>query len=147
MIRIKDKIIGSKVDKVIAGGGNGSIILFEFVANQNEILIFYIYCTWRLSKHGKILVGWNDNSENDNSNFVLNLKQIENTNVSFFEINELGDIEIEFDNGMKLSVFSDITSDNGLNEEDNNWSICDVNKNMCYNFTNFFEIKNENYSD
>ena len=136
---VKD-IKEAKIEKIIAGGSNGSIILIDLVKDNYKYVI-YIYCTWRLSLDNKILAGWND----IDTVFVPELKKITNDIIDNVTLNALGDFTLLFKSGIKLDVFCDITcniNDTSINE---NWTFCDISKNQCYNFTNQFSFLVEPY--
>ena len=134
-----------RVNKIIAGGSNGSIILIDLIENLDKHIL-YVYCTWRLSLNNKILTGSNDNSDSDNTVFVIELKKLENELIEKVSISSLGDFTLVFNSGKKLDVFCDITSNGGNDEIRENWVICNVSKNICHNFTNRFDFYEESYN-
>lgn len=149
MIKNKfDQLEGALVVKIIAGGGNGSILLMEIQKGHIEYII-YIYCVWRLfvfdSK--RTIIGWNDDLTDLDSNSIKQLKSIENSFISNVKINEHGDFVLSFDNESKLSVFCDITSDGEKAELEDNWTLCDTVQNVCYNFNNRFNIVTTKYTE
>lgn len=140
------KNIGNKkIDKVIAGGSNGSIILFDLVDDLAKKSVLYVYCAWRLSLNNKVLTGSNDDSEASKSVFVVELKKLENDIIKKVFSNPLGDFTLEFNSGKKLDVFSDITSNGDKDDIRENWVVCSVSENVCYNFTNRFDFNQESY--
>lgn len=139
------KLQSKKVDKIIAGGSNGSIILIDFIENSDKNVL-YVYSAWRLSHNNKILTGSNDNPESDDTVFVVELEKLENDIVKSVYTHPLGDFTLEFDSGKKLDVFCDITSNGGNDEVRENWVLCEVSKNVCYNFTNRFSFYKESYA-
>lgn len=138
------KLQNNKVDKIVAGGSNGSIILIDLIEHLDKNIL-YIYCAWRLSLNNKILTGSNDNSNSNDTIFVAEIKKLENDIVKKVYTHSLGDFTLEFNSGKKLDVFSDITSNGGTDEVRENWVICDVSNNICHNFTNRFNFYKETY--
>ncbi|HEX8575600.1 MAG TPA: hypothetical protein VF677_04830 [Flavobacterium sp.] len=130
----------AKVDKIIAGGSNGSIILIDLVKECNKYVI-YIYCAWRVSFNNKVLTGWNDKE----SIFVNKLKELQEDIIIEVTSNVLGDFNLLFKSGKKLDVFCDITSNIEESSMEENWSLCDILNNNCYNFTNHFILLQEPY--
>tara|TARA_B110000093_G_scaffold153868_1_gene169840 strand:- start:76 stop:513 length:438 start_codon:yes stop_codon:yes gene_type:complete len=145
MIDCIKKLENKRVDKIIAGGSNGSIILLDLV-DSLEKNVLYVYSAWRLSLNNKILTGSNDDSESNESVFVVELKKLENDIVKKTFTNVLGDFALEFSSGKKLDVFSDITSNGGSDDVRENWVVCNISKNICYNFTNRFDFYEESYN-
>lgn len=135
-----DNIKGAKIEKIIAGGSNGSIILMDLI-KDNKKYVLYVYCTWRLSFDNKITTGWNDKD----TFFVVELNKLVNDIIDGITSNSLGDFALIFKSGIKLDVFCDITSNINDSAMDENWSLCDISKNQCYNFTNQFSFLVEPY--
>lgn len=139
-MNIVNDIKEAKIEKIIAGGSNGSIILIDLIKDNNKYVL-YVYCAWRLSFDDKILTGWND----IDIVFVTELKKLENDMIDNITLNSLGDFTLLFKSGIKLDVFCDITSNINNTSIDENWSFCDISKNQCYNFTNQFSFLVEPY--
>jgi hypothetical protein len=139
-MNIIEKLKDAKIEKIIAGGSNGSIVLID-LAKGTDKYVLYIYCTWRLSFIDKVLTGWND----IDTVFVTELNKLENDIITEVILNSLGDFTLLFQSGIKLDVFCDITSNINDTSMDENWSFCDISKNQCYNFTNQFSFLIEPY--
>ena len=129
-----------KINKVIAGGGNGSIVLIDIIKGDDKFVL-YLYCTWRMSFYDNVLTGWNDSD----TVIVTELKKLQNDIIEEVISNLLGDFTLIFKSGIKLDVFCDITSNIENTSIEENWSLCDVSKNKCYNFTNKFSFFSEHY--
>ncbi len=136
------EIKAAKIDKIIAGGANGSIILFDLIKGSDKYVL-YIYCTWRLSLSDKILTGWNDSD----TIFVKELHKLKGEIINVVTSSELGDFTLFFINGIKLEVFCDITSNIEDTSIEENWSLCNISKNQCYNFTNNFTFFTELFEE
>ncbi|MBA3986750.1 MAG: hypothetical protein H0X63_09315 [Flavobacteriales bacterium] len=94
----------------------------------------------------KVLTGCNDDSEERDSIFVVELMKLEKDIVENVIIKEMGDFTVYFSSGKRLDVFCDITSSRECSEERENWTLCNVKDNNCYNFTDKFDFKKEPYN-
>ena len=136
------KLKNTKVKKVTIGGGNGSIMLLDLIDIKNNKFILYIYSTWRLHQKGKIVTSNDDFTLQDNEG-VVQLKSLENKEITGVSCSQLGDVRLVFDSKIELDVFCDLTySEEGLYE---NWSVCDLSNNLCENWTDSFDISKEAY--
>lgn len=131
---------GCIIERVIAGGSNGSIILFD-IKNNISKYVFFIYCSWQLTSEIDIL-----NTSEDDPDFFDELKKIKDDVIININIDSLDRILIQFDSGKKLEVFCDITKNDDKGKEQENWSFCDITHNICYNYTNNFIFTTETYS-
>jgi len=142
--KILNTIINGRITNVIKGGSNGSIILLEIKSNEKQYIL-YIYCSWRLSIMNKILTGSNEDATDINSRYHKEMKMLEDDVIENMVINNLGDFSVNFKSKKVLDVFCDLTyrdNDGNLIE---NWTLCNVSENKCYNFTNNFSISEEFY--
>ncbi|MCR9262576.1 MAG: hypothetical protein NXH86_00375 [Flavobacteriaceae bacterium] len=145
MIHSLINIKNAEVTKVIAGGGNGSILLIDF-ETRIEKYVIYIYCTWRLTLKINALSSSVDNLENPSSLSVVELKKLVGDTIIEISANELGDFSIFLKSGKRLDVFCDITSTDDSEENRENWTLCNINKNECYSYTHRFDFYKESYS-
>ena len=145
MINFFKDIKNSKIEKIIAGGSNGSILLIDIVSNNNKYVL-YIYCTWRLSFDNIVLTGSNDNSTSKRTTFVVELKKLEEDTIVKVLANPLGDFSLVFNSDKRLDVFCDITSNGGDDDVRENWTVCNISENQCNSFTNHFQLLKEVYS-
>lgn len=130
MINLKDvtsKLTGSKVTEVICGGNNGSIVVLTI----NNSIVLTINCVWRLSDDKEVLVSWNENNNNPESNFVLQLKSLENDLIDSLEKSIFYDLNIKFKSGKELNVLCDLNKHYSDDYFDNSWEICDKELNYC----------------
>lgn len=140
------EIKGANITKVIAGGSNGSIVLFDLKKGEKEF-VMYIYCTWRLSNNDKVLTSANAKNIDSKSNFVKVLKLLEGSDILEINNENNRDFSIITNSEYRLDAFSDIIMDLNGCEERENWTLCNISDNICFNFTNNFEIKIEPYED
>jgi len=133
-----------KVDKIIAGGSNGSIVLMD-ISNESTKYVIYIYCSWRLSLENEVITTWNDESISSDSIFVVQMKKLEGDTIESVHMHILGDLELTFESGKRLNIFSDISSNSVESDNVENWSLCNVITNKCYSLNNYFKIVEEIY--
>jgi len=145
-----DKLIDKKVLEVNAGSGGGSIINIEFGESLNispksfgSYKIFegdfsiMIYCAWRLESNESVLTSWNEDNS-DNGPIVTNLKNLINNRVISYEISDLFDLKIFFEEQKALTIFCDLSTEQ---EFECNWFL--RNNNNIYSITNKYICEQE----
>ena len=119
--------IGKKCWAVVAGAGTGSIVHLGFGKkklrarpltnphlSKDEQMFdaeigLMIYCSWRLSKSGKILCGWTDSNESG-GDMLKGLSLLRDKQVIDIHIGKIGyDLNIYFDDNICLQLFCDVT--------------------------------------
>lgn len=124
-----DGVVGKKCGSVIFGEGAGSTInlgvgdkkrrhlpLKNPKLSEEERLFeyeyqFIIYCSWRISAHGRIVGGWRD-AIAEFDKFRSAIHMILNKKIESVDLERGGnDLVIYFQDGVSLNVFSDITND------------------------------------
>lgn len=133
------EIKGLEIIKVIAGGGNGSIVVLDIESDNNKYTLF-IYCCWRMTLNDKVIIGWNDDIISEDSSSLKILRSIKNSTIIDIEENDYGDFNLHLSNDKKLQIFCDITSNGNKDDINENWSLCDIKNNKCYNFNNRYDI-------
>lgn len=118
--------------------GVGSIIYFG-----NDEKFFTIYCSWRLRNHTNVLVNWH---QTDMDLIDNHLNKLSNTCIVSIRINDMFDLFIEFENGLILDVFTDISDNDYGHSIVDNWDFVNVKDNLCHSINYMLEVKTENYS-
>jgi len=134
--RVIVKLFGKRIEKVIAGGSNGSIIILQ---TENELSLS-IKCVWRLEDKNMVIAGWNESNDSLTGNLTKQVKALMNEVIKDVEINDFFDIKIHFLNGKTINVFCDVTPNYEPDYYDENWIICDKQLNQCYSVNKNFEI-------
>lgn len=138
---ILETLQGSKVSKVIAGGGNGSIIIID-IDNKYSL---YILCDWRLITNDDVIVTSYDDSDVKHGKIPIYLKKLHKEVVKKISIINRYDINIEFQNETILTIFSN--NNKSSNTIDENWSFVDIENNISYNLTNEFVYSSTKYDE
>ena len=125
--KILRKIKEKGIKEVICGGNNGSVII---LTTENNISLT-IHSVWRLIGNGIVLVSWDENDNSPKSNFVKELKLLENDIIESFELSSFYDITIKFKSKKTLFVLCDINRFYNKNYYENNWELCDEELNYC----------------
>ncbi|WP_430411720.1 hypothetical protein [Kordia sp.] len=142
--KILNTIKHGRITNIIKGGSNGSIVLLEIKSNEKQYIL-YIYCSWRLSIINKVLTGSNEDSTDINSRYNKEMNNLNGDVINNLIINNFGDFSINFKSKKTLDVFCDLTYYDNEGNSVENWTLCDVSENKCYNFTSNFNIENESY--
>ncbi|MEY5041704.1 MAG: hypothetical protein RLZZ414_1252 [Bacteroidota bacterium] len=140
---IISSFIGCKINKLIAGGENGSIIIIE--TNHSDEAYFEIGCSWRLRKNNLCLCTSIDTPSKikQQINIVYNLK------ISNIILRACNDLVIHFENDISIDVFCDQTNDAAIvsvyDYIAENWSIIFPKQNKCYTIDGEMEIIESSY--
>lgn len=137
MLEAARAIVGARCWSLIAGKGTGSRILLDFgerrlrstALDNNRLrpdqrqyesdLSLFVSCAWRLDLVDEVLCGWTD-FDDDTGEPPEPLHQLEGRTVTNFAIAEPGaDATVEFDDGLSLRIFCDVTN----KQDDFNYSI------------------------
>ncbi|MES2728428.1 MAG: hypothetical protein V4643_15065 [Bacteroidota bacterium] len=141
MIELLKELHGRKISNVIAGGSNGSIIIFD--VDDNYVL--FIYCSWRLCLVGDVLVTSNDNNDANTGLLTTEIKKLIDSQIETININEFNDLIIKFYSNKILYVFSNINVDASESQYDENWSVADKSKNLVFTINEKNKILKSNY--
>jgi hypothetical protein len=131
-----------EVTEVVAGGGNGSVIILKI--GQNEFSIF-VKCAWRLQNERSVLTGWNEPNNAENGNLTLYIKNLLGDVISGTELSKFFDLKLRFISGKTLDIFCDVTPNYEPEFYDENWLLCDIKANVCYTVSKDFLIVESNY--
>lgn len=129
---------GKEIANVAAADENG-IMMFEFAGGKE----MFIHCAWRLSQNGVVLGTWNDELDEEELNPPV--VRLEGVAVTGVEVNELFDLKITFDKDYRLDVFADLYTEEEITEYEENWSVCDVEGNVCFVVTENFALLETKY--
>ncbi|MDJ1473810.1 hypothetical protein QNI19_38345 [Cytophagaceae bacterium DM2B3-1] len=140
--RVVEVVKQQCVVKTIAGGGNGSIILFEI--GEPVVYILYIYCTWRLEKGNEVLSGWNESPDPETGHLTLTINALEGDIIEEVSLSNFYDLSIHFKSSKRLTVFCDRTPN--LEGDYTNWSFCDIHTNKCYTIDKNFSVQLDTYN-
>ena len=136
MINISEKMTNSKIEEVIAGGSNGSIVIF---ITKNDISLD-IRCAWRLFEKGKVLISSNQSDVSPNSYYKKTLDRLLNLKIINISFSKVMDVTINFEDELSLESFCDVVEPFNSVTDNENWTICDKNLNICYSINLKFEI-------
>lgn len=142
-VSILQSLLGKQINKVIAGGSNGSIIILDI---GNDEFSLFIYCSWRISKENEVLSSSTENNDSKTGNLTIEAKKIQGEEIVSIITTDLFDLQLVFKSGKVLSVFADITT-NGYDSDamDENWSLADKRNNIAYTISNTFKVITTSY--
>ena len=144
LIKMVNLLKGQKVEKVISGGSNGSMLVFNF--GENDDYCVFVYCVWRLEQKKKILSGWNESCDAKTGNLTLQTRALKNEIVKDVILTDFFDLKILFNSGKVLNVFCDVTAEYEPQSYDMNWCVCDIRNNICYSVNRSSVIVTDKYS-
>lgn len=116
-----------KITKVICGGSNGSILVFDI----GDDAILFIESAWRLSKDNTTLAGWRDANLPKTGNLVVQIELLIGETIKTATTNNLLDLQIITRTDKQLDVFCDISPCNS-DELEENWALASKVNNICY---------------
>lgn len=135
-------IIGAKISYSRAGGGAGSIISMDVRNKDNSIYSLWVECAWRIENKNKIIATSADSVEASNGLIAQSVKMLENKVIKSIKLTNFYDLLINFTDGFCLKVFCIFSYDC---EPCMNWYLAIPEQDLCYEITNFFNVKKGKY--
>ena len=123
------QLLKKKIIEVIAGGSNGSIVVF-CLGEETITHTLQVRCVWRLEHLNEVIAGWNDSPDPQAGNLKRQMKLLEGDYVEAIDISSFYDLAIDFRSSKKLRIFCDITPNADMQSCDN-WYVCDRQINRC----------------
>ena len=138
---------GKTITHVAAGTENGGVVALDF----GESHTIFIHCAWRLLRYDKVLSTWNDaalpdEEDEDALEQDLAIKKLEGISISTVEVGEFFDLKIMLGKAYRLDVFCDLFSHDEVSEYEENWSVSDINDNVCFVITEDFRLRETKYN-
>jgi hypothetical protein len=142
---LKKKVITT----VTAGADNEGIVVLDF----GETNSLFIHSAWRLSRYDKVLTTWNDtvagadeDEEEEENEVVSAIKKIEGLTLEDIEVGDFYDLKITLGKAYRLDVFCDLYSNDEVSDFDENWSVSDINNNVCFVVTENYKLIETKYN-
>lgn len=133
-----ENFCGKECWSVIAGDGTGSVVHLGFgekiprdkplknnklssdQKNYKAEFSLMVFCAWRVIKKQKIICGWRDSNE-VGGDMLRGLDLLKDRKLISFNLSDIGyDLDMLFEGGVRLQLFSDLTNDY---ESDENYTI------------------------
>lgn len=132
------RLAGCKIISATTGGGAGSILKIELETD----CFLMIYCSWRIEHDDIVLATSTDDSQALVGRMASAAKQLESLQIVSLSVSKQFDLTINFDSEYCLRCFCDIsysqTEEGGT--YDCNWILCIPEKDICYEFNNYFKL-------
>jgi hypothetical protein len=150
-ISILNSLKKKTITTVTAGNDNEGIVVLDFGDSHS----LFIHCAWRLSRYDKVLTTWNDavmggadeeDEEGEETEFVSAIKKIEGLTLEDIEVGDFYDLKITLGKAYRLDVFCDLYSNDEVSDFDENWSVSDINNNVCFVVTENYKLIETKYN-
>lgn len=151
--QILQALNGKEITRIVAGEENGGVMGIDLGDNYT----IFIHCAWRMSRYGKVLATWNDSvveeQEEDDEDEAqapdfenLPIKKLEGCIIKNIEVGDFFDLKITLGKEFRLDVFADLHSKETVSDFDENWSVCDINQNLCFVVTENYTLVETKYN-
>ena len=121
-----EKIEGSSIQNVIAGGANGSFVILDIGFDDYSL---FIYSSWRISLNKRVIATSNDNNDALVGKLTQQIWALMGDKIVKIELGELVDLKIQLESGKLIDVFSDLQTED---TEEENWCLALKKEDVCY---------------